>query len=528
MVSFATQDGLPPVVIAHRGASGYRPEHTLEAYKLAITMSVSVIEPDLVATKDGHLVARHEHTLAETTDVADRPEFAGRLVTKVIDGRSHTDWFTEDFTLAELKTLRAKERLGDQRPESASYDGQFEIPTLEEILALVKQVEQETGRKIGIAPETKSPAFFESIGLNTSQMLIDTLIEQGFTDPARVFIQSFESGNLIALHDSIMPAAGVDLPLVQLGNSSTPEALAEIARYADIVGPSKDVILLRERLAEPVDANGDGVAEIRFRLTGEVSDLVENAKAAGLKVIPYTIRAEESFQALNPDGTPQTAAQEALKLIELGVDGFFIDQPDIGLKAVRDYLLSDGTPADDMLSGGEATDFINGGVGDDVILGGGGDDVLVGARGDDALVGGEGNDRLSGQAGDDLLMGGEGDDRLSGGEGDDRLSGGAGSDRLEGGARNDRLTGGEGNDVLFGGADADRFIFAPGSGQDRIGDFTVGEDSIDLSAYGLSGFEALEMVVLNGRTLLQLGGGDSILLAGVEAGTLSGGDFIFN
>ncbi|WP_176559806.1 glycerophosphodiester phosphodiesterase family protein [Teichococcus rhizosphaerae] len=403
MVSFATLDGQPPIVIAHRGASGYRPEHTLEAYRLAIEMGVSVIEPDLVSTRDGVLVARHEHTLSDTTNVAELPEFAGRRATKLIGGREVTDWFTEDFTLAELKTLRAKERLGEARPESASFDGRFEIPTLEEIVALVRQVEAETGRKIAIAPETKSPSFFESIGLDTSAMLVEQLVALGFTDPARVFIQSFESGNLIRLHDEIMPGAGVDLPLVQLGNAYTPEALAEIARYADIVGPSKDAILLRAPVA-PVDADGDGVAQIARQLTGEVRPLVENAHAAGLKVIPYTLRAEEQFLVLDVDGTPLTTQDEMRKLIELGVDGFFTDQPDLGLEAVADFMAADGTAGDDTLAGTDGIDFLDGGAGDDSIDGGAGDDVLKGGEGDDTLTGGAGDNRLEGGAGTDTAV----------------------------------------------------------------------------------------------------------------------------
>ncbi|HWX50725.1 MAG TPA: glycerophosphodiester phosphodiesterase family protein [Roseomonas sp.] len=572
MVSFATLDGLPTTIIAHRGASGYRPEHTLEAYKLAIEMGASVIEPDLVPTKDGHLVARHEPLLADTTDVADHPEFADRQTTKVIDGATVTDWFIEDFTLDELKTLRAKERLGDQRPESQSYDGQFQLVTLEEIIDLVKQVEAETGRQIAIAPETKHPSYFESIGHDTSAMLIDVLVAQGFTDPDRVYIQSFESGNLIALHDTIMPAAGVDIPLVQLGNASTPEELAAIARYADAVGPSKDAIRLRERLAEPVDANGDGVAEMRYKLTGEVSPLIENAHAAGLEVIPYTVRAEESFQALNPDGTPQTAEQEILALIRLGVDGLFTDNADIGVETLNDYLTSDATEADDRLNGGEVIDYISGGDGDDVIRGRGGNDVLLGGNDDDRLDGGEGDDGLYGQAGDDRLFGGagndrlfgnDGDDRLDGGKGGDRLSGGAGADRLnggegddvllgeagddvliggagadrlDGGAGADRLVGGEGGDVLIGGAGADvligeagadRFVFGPGSGADRIADFTVGEDRIEVSGYGIADFAALQIAALDGNAVIQLDAEDSIILAGVEAGALSARDFAF-
>jgi glycerophosphoryl diester phosphodiesterase len=460
MVSFNTLDGKPPIVVSHRGASGDRPEHTLEAYKTAIEMGSKFIEPDLVTTKDGVLVARHEHTLAGTTDIADHPEFADR------------EWLVENFTLAELKTLRTIERLPDQRPGSAAYDGQFEIPTLQEILDLVKQHEAETGEKISIVPELKSGALLLSKGYDTAQMLVDVLVANAFTDPDRVFVQSFESGNLIALHETIMPAAGIDLTLVQLGNTATPEGLAAIAQYADIVGPSLAAVLPRVRLGTPVDGDGNGNAEIRSQMTGEVSDLIANAHAAGLKVIPYTVREEEGFLSLNPDGTVQTAAQEMVKLIAAGADGFFTDHTDIGVKALRDYLLSDGTRADDVLTGTDAMDFIYGGSGDDRIDGGEGKDTLRGGNDDDTLSGGGGDDSLYGQAGDDILLGGAGNDRLvgdvgddvlDGGEGNDLLYGQDGNDTLRGGAGNDRLDGGMGDDVLDGGAGIDRMIGGAGN-----------------------------------------------------------------
>ncbi len=213
------------IVIGHRGASGYRPEHTLASYTVAIKQGADFIEPDLVATNDGHLIARHENDLTCTTDVSERPEFADRETTKSIDGVAVTGWFSEDFTLAEIKTLRARERIPDVRPQNALFDDRFEIPTLVEVIDLVERTEALTDRKVGIYPETKHPTFFAKegtfvdgapIGMSLGQMLIDTLVQEGFTDPDRVFIQSFEFENLIELQNQIMPAAGVDLPLVQL------------------------------------------------------------------------------------------------------------------------------------------------------------------------------------------------------------------------------------------------------------------------------------------------------------------------
>ena len=186
-----------PIVIGHRGASGYRPEHTLAAYRLAIRLGADYVEPDLVSTKDGVLVARHENEISGTTDVADHPEFADRRTTKTIDGRPVTGWFTEDFTLAELKTLRAKERLPQVRPDNTRYDGRFEIPTLNEVLDLVKQESHREGRKIGVYPETKHPTYFDSIGLSLEEPLVRTLRRHGLDQrTSKVFIQSFETANL--------------------------------------------------------------------------------------------------------------------------------------------------------------------------------------------------------------------------------------------------------------------------------------------------------------------------------------------
>lgn len=356
-----TLNGQTPLVIGHRGASGERPEHTLASYQLAIEQGADFIEPDLVATKDGVLVARHENEISGTTDVADRPEFADRRTTKTIDRQEITGWFTEDFTLAELKTLRARERLPELR--GTAFDGLFEIPTLAEIIDLVKQAEAQTGREIGIYPETKHPTFFAEVGtfldgtpinISLGQLLIDTLVAEDFTEPDRIFIQSFEVGNLQELQNEIMPAAGVDLPLVQLfdefqvqpydfvvsGDSRTygdligRESLQNfVSTYAEGIGPWKRTFVLTEAISPPVDTNGDGVAEVTERLTGEVLPVIEDAHAAGLLVHPYTFRDEERY--LTADYANPEAEYE--QFIRLGVDGFFTDFPETG-DLVRDQV----------------------------------------------------------------------------------------------------------------------------------------------------------------------------------------------
>ena len=200
-----------PLVIAHRGASGYRPEHTLASYRLAIALGADYVEPDLVSTRDGVLVARHENEISRTTDVAGRREFADRMTTKVVDGREMTGWFTEDFTLAEIKTLRAVERLPDLRPRNTRYDGRYEVPTFDEILALVEEESVRLGRSVGVYPETKHPSYFAELGLALETPLLADLGRHGLDGPSSpVFIQSFESGNLQWLRPR------TPLPLVQL------------------------------------------------------------------------------------------------------------------------------------------------------------------------------------------------------------------------------------------------------------------------------------------------------------------------
>jgi len=312
-----------PILIAHRGASGERPEHTLAAYELAIDQGADFVEPDLVPTKDGKLVARHENEISETTDVASRPEFASRKTTKTIDGATVTGWFTEDFTLAELKTLRARERLPQLRP--TAHDGRYEVPTLEEVIALVKRKERATGRRIGLYPETKHPGYFASIGLSFDGPLLAALHGAGYrrsADP--VFIQSFEIDNLRRL------ARQTDLRLVQLiGSLSsgpadrsgigyaamiTPDGLKAIAAYADGIGPEKSAVI-------PRDAEG--------RLTRPTT-LVADAHRAGLVVHPYTFRAENYFLPADfrRGSDPRAHGDlvgEICAFLRAGVDGVFSD-----------------------------------------------------------------------------------------------------------------------------------------------------------------------------------------------------------
>ncbi len=383
------------IVIGHRGASGYRPEHTLESYRLAIRQGADFIEPDLVATKDGVLIARHENEISGTTDVAAHPEFADRKTTKMVDGVRMTGWFTEDFTLAEIKTLRAKERIPAVRPGNTRYDGLYTVPTFAEVIELAKRESHGT-RKVGIYPETKHPTYFAKegrrldgslIATSLGRKLVETLVAAGFTQRDRVYIQSFEFENLIELKKQIMPQAGVDLPLVQLyddfyqakpydvvynvahgvnlagvygglasvaqgglnagttyGSFATEPVLGWMkANYASGVGPWKGSLLPRETLATKVDVNGDGKAELGSRSTGLVHPMLGWALKAGLQVHPYTLRAEESYLAQTPGGIAQSVVAEAVQLYGLGVQGFFIDQPDLGV-AARDIFLELSKP----------------------------------------------------------------------------------------------------------------------------------------------------------------------------------------
>ena len=323
-----------PIVIGHRGASGYRPEHTLASYTLAIEMGADYIEPDLVSTKDGVLIARHENNITDTTNVSQHPEFANRKTTKKIDGQDVTGWFTEDFTLAEIKTLRAKERLPFR---NHSYDGKFAIPTFQEVIDLAKKKTAEKRRVIGIYPETKHPTYFQSVNLPLEQPLVSILKRNGYlkkTDP--VFIQSFEVSNLKQLRQM------TNLPLIQLfdeaqlkpydfvvkgdrrtyGDLTSPKELATIAKYATGIGPYK-------RLIVPVDANN--------RLKPPTT-LVRDAHVAGLKVHPYTFRNEAQYLASDYNGKPDAEYEQFFKL---GVDGLFSDFSDTAVK-IRNRLFGIG------------------------------------------------------------------------------------------------------------------------------------------------------------------------------------------
>ncbi|WP_235529940.1 glycerophosphodiester phosphodiesterase [Nocardioides sp. Root151] len=330
-----------PIVIGHRGASGYRPEHTLASYRLAIRMGADYVEPDLVSTSDGVLVARHENEIGGTTDVADHPEFADRRTTKTIDGKPITGWFTEDFTLDELKTLRAKERLPQVRPDNTRYDGQFEIPTLDEVLAMVREESKRTHRRIGVYPETKHPTYFDSIGLSLEEPLLRTLRRHHLDRRnAPVILQSFETANLRDLDArtdlpiaQLIDGSGAPYDLVAAGDPRTykdltkPENLADIASYADGLGAHKDLVL-------PRDASG---------ATGEPSALVDDAHDAGLTVHVWTLRDENQFMATNfrigtdPNAKGDSRA-EAFAFFDAGVDGVFTDYTDTIVAAREDWL----------------------------------------------------------------------------------------------------------------------------------------------------------------------------------------------
>jgi glycerophosphoryl diester phosphodiesterase len=359
---YPTLNGQDPLVIAHRGASGELPEHTLEAYKLAILRGADFIEPDLVSTKDGVLIARHEPNLINTTDVASRPEFADRKMTKIVDGVAEEGFFASDFTLAEIKTIRA---IMPQGFRDQVFNGLLEIPTFAEIIDLVKTVEAQTGKKIGIYPETKHPTYHDSLGLSLEEKVLTVLKDKQFTDPSRIFIQSFEVSNLKELNDTLMPAQGLDIPLMQLldaydvaldgsliyqdvnarpydftvngdtrtyGDLQTPEGLAEIAEYADGIGPWKRMIVSVKGVdadgdGNADDVNGDGAVNDADKTTLAPSSLIENAHTAGLLVHAYTFRNEARYLAADYQGNPES---EFRQFINLGVDGYFTDFPGTG------------------------------------------------------------------------------------------------------------------------------------------------------------------------------------------------------
>lgn len=322
----------PPIIIAHRGLSGEFPEHTLAGYRAAIDAGADYIEPDLVLTKDGVLVARHENEISETTDVAAHPEFAARKTSKSIDGKTVTGWFTEDFTLAELCTLRARERIPQLR--GTAHDGQYQIPTFKDILTLLDEVNKGRAKPVGVYPETKHPSYFAAIGLPHEAALLAALSAHGYKGrQAHVFIQSFEVGNLKALR------AKTDLPLIQLMDDSggpaddahityahmaTPEGLKAIAAYADGVGPNKSMIVPRNLIGK----------------LKEPTSFVRDAHKAGLAVHPWTFRRENYFlpldykNGLNPGGHGDLEG-EIRAFVATGIDGFFSDNTPEAVSALR-------------------------------------------------------------------------------------------------------------------------------------------------------------------------------------------------
>ena len=330
-----------PVIIGHRGAPGYRPEHTLASYELAYRMGVSWVDVDLVPTKDGQLVARHEPEIGGTTDVAKHPEFANRKKTVVLDGVTTTGWFTQDFTLAELKTLRAVERIPANRPHNTLYNGRYQIATFQEVLDLTKRLGRELHRTLGTYPEVKHSTFFQSIGNPTEPKLVSILKRNGLDRPdAPAIIQSFEVSNLIALHKQVRTpllqltsASGAPADFVAKGDPRTykdivtPQGLKDVAKYAKYLGPDKAQII-------PLDAAGN--------LTKPTA-IVADAHQAGLKVQPYTFRNENPFLPANlrssaePDAYGDVFTEEAA-FLQAGVDGFFADQPDTALESLHAFL----------------------------------------------------------------------------------------------------------------------------------------------------------------------------------------------
>lgn len=331
-------DTCHPTVIAHRGASGYVPEHTLGSYALAITMGADYVEPDLVMTKDGHLIARHDSELSQTTDVSHITEFALRKRTQTIDGQEVTGWFTEDFTLAEIKALRCMERIPDIRPGNARINGSFTIPTFQEIIDLVKSMQHSQHRQIGLYPEIKHSTHYKRLGLPMEQLVVDTFHRNGYTgSQAPVYIQSFEVNNLKELKNltqlrllQLYESDKLKQPYDQFvlgtgltyGDMANPGGLKEVAKYAAAVGPDKTYIIPRN-------------SENRL---GTPTNFVTDAHMVGLKVHPYTFRAENTFLPVEfrsgdlTDSAIGDLSAELLAYFATGIDGLFSDQPDVPIR----------------------------------------------------------------------------------------------------------------------------------------------------------------------------------------------------
>ncbi|MBS0368390.1 MAG: glycerophosphodiester phosphodiesterase [Proteobacteria bacterium] len=364
--SLPTLSGDTPLVVAHRGASGYLPEETLEAYSMAIDMGADVVEPDLISTKDGVLIARHDPNLAYSTDVANHPEFAARKKTTQVDGETQTGWFASDFTLAEIKTLGGIST-DAERPQQ--YNGLYKVITFQELIDLVKTRSAATGRTIAVYPETKNPTYHRDLGLPLEDKLIDLINKAGWNSKtAPIFVQSFEPGSL-----KYMRSKGLNTKMVQLidaddvnlktgaltyaapydkpydwakaGDSRlfsamvTPAGLAEIKTYADGIGPWKRYIITVKGTLDAsgnlTDINGDGKINEADTVSQPATTLIADAHKAGLFVHPYTFRNEQRRLAGDYKGDPQN---EYLAYYRLGVDGVFSDFADTALAARKAYL----------------------------------------------------------------------------------------------------------------------------------------------------------------------------------------------
>ncbi|HEV7625144.1 MAG TPA: glycerophosphodiester phosphodiesterase [Streptomyces sp.] len=330
-----------PAVVAHRGASGYRPEHTFGSYQLALDMGADVIEQDLVPTKDGHLVCRHENDITATTNVSEHPEFAGRKTTKTVDGAPLTGWFTEDFTLAELRTLRAKERIPQTRQRNTLYDGRWEVPLFEDVLKWAQKQGKQRGRPVWLHIETKHPTYFRKLGLELEPRLAKLLRAYGRDrSDSPNFVQSFEPSSIQRLNKLVdcpgvclLDAAGTrPWDFVEAGDPRTvadlvkPEGLKWMARFAKGIGPVVDLVIPK---------NPDGSL-------GEPTTLVRDAHAQDLILHPYTMRNENTFLPLEfKRGTDPNAYGDAFGAFRAyfatGIDGIFTDNADTGLLAAAEF-----------------------------------------------------------------------------------------------------------------------------------------------------------------------------------------------
>lgn len=363
---FKTLNNQAPLVVAHRGASGHLPEHTLEAYTMAIEMGADAIEPDLIATKDHVLISRHDPNLATSTDVATRPEFASRKKKSLVDGEAQEGWFASDFTLAEIKTLGAT--ITDaERPQQ--FNGKYKVVTFDEIVNLAKTSSAKLGRTIAVYPETKNPSYHKNLGLPLEDKLISAINSAGWNSKtAPVFVQSFEPGSL-----KYMRSKGLNTRMVQLIDADdydfatgkltfalpsdrpydwtlagdkrmfdvmvTPAGLAEIKTYADGIGPWKPYIvpamIALGADGKPRDINGDGKVNLMDSSTQPATSLINDAHKAGLFVHAYTFRNEQRRLSLNYNKDPKA---EYMVFYRLGVDGLFSDFPDTAVEARKAYL----------------------------------------------------------------------------------------------------------------------------------------------------------------------------------------------